>query len=124
MSIRSLIVRVNSIEDLITQITGLAPETLNTLQKLAESINNDNTFYNTLNNQLSLKATAADVYSNSQTYTQYQINSSLSGKQASITSTTALSLGSITTSGSTTANKIITRMFEPPTGSTDFNLIY
>ena len=79
MSMRSLIVRVNSIEDLITQITGLAPETLNTLQKLAESINNDNTFYNTLNNQLSLKATAADVYSKSQTYTQYQINSSLSG---------------------------------------------
>ena len=30
--------------DLISQITGLAPETLNTLQKLVESINNDNTF--------------------------------------------------------------------------------
>ena len=73
---RSLIVRVNSIEDLITQITGLAPETLNTLQKLAESINNDNTFYNTINNELSLKASAADVYSKSQTYAKYQINSS------------------------------------------------
>ena len=81
MSIRSLIVRVNSIEDLISQITGLAPETLNTLQKLAESINNDNTFYNTINNQLSKKANSADVYTKLQTYTQDQINSSLSGNK-------------------------------------------
>ena len=29
---------------IISQITGLAPETLNTLQELAQSINNDNTF--------------------------------------------------------------------------------
>ena len=54
--------RLVNILDLISQITGLAPETLNTLQKLAESINNDNTFYNTINNQLSKKANSADVY--------------------------------------------------------------
>ena len=33
-----------NILDLISQITGLAPATLNTLQELAASINNDNTF--------------------------------------------------------------------------------
>ena len=80
-----------NILDLISQITGLAPATLNTLQKLAASINNDNTFYNSVNSQLALKANSADV------------NTALSGKQASITSSSSLSLGSITTTGSTTA---------------------
>ena len=121
MSIRSMIVRVNSIEDLITQLTGFAPETLNTLQELAASINNDETFYNTINTQLAAKANSAEVYTRSETYTQSQINSALSGKQDSITSSSSLSLGSITTTGSTTANKIISRYFEPPTGSTDLN---
>ena len=37
--------------DAITQIIGVPPETLNNLQKLAESINNDSAFYNTINNQ-------------------------------------------------------------------------
>ena len=76
--------RVVNILDLISQITGLAPETLNTLQKLAESINNDNTFYNTINNKLTKKANSPDVYTKLQTYTQDQINSSLSEEQASI----------------------------------------
>ena len=35
---------VVNILDTISQISGLAPETLNTLQELAQSINNDNTF--------------------------------------------------------------------------------
>ena len=111
MSTRSLIVRVNSIEDLVTQLTGFAPETLNTLQELAASINNDETFHNTINTQLAAKANSADVYTRSETYTQSQINTALSGKQASITSSTSLSLGSITTTGSTTADKIISRFF-------------
>ena len=98
-----------NILDLISQITGLAPATLNTLQKLAASINNDNTFYNSVNSQLALKANSADV------------STALSGKQASITSSSSLSLASITTTGSTTADKIISRYFEPPTGSTDLN---
>ena len=110
-----------NILDMITQITGLAPATLNTLQELAASINNDNTFFNTINTQLTTKANSAEVYTRSETYTQSQINSALSGKQDSITSTTGLSLGSITTSGSTAANKIISRFIEPPTGSTDLN---
>ena len=32
--------------DAIEQIIGIRPETLNTIQKLADSINNDKTFYN------------------------------------------------------------------------------
>ena len=34
--------------DAITQIIGVLPETLNTTQKLAESINNGQTFYNAI----------------------------------------------------------------------------
>ena len=48
--------------DAITQIIGVPPETLNTIQKLAESINNDQTFYNTINNKLGTKANSPDVY--------------------------------------------------------------
>ena len=66
--------------DIISHITGLAPETLNTLQELAPSINNDNTFYNTINNQLASKANSADVYTNSQTFSQTEINNKLSDK--------------------------------------------
>ena len=51
-----------NILDLISQITGLAPETLNTLQKLAASINNDNTFYNSVNTQLATKANSSELY--------------------------------------------------------------
>ena len=98
-----------NILDIISQITGLAAETFNTLQKLAASINNDNTFYNTINNQMSTKANSVDVSIKIQTCTQTEINALLSTTQASSTSTTALSLGFNTTSGSITTNKIITR---------------
>ena len=62
--------RLVNILDLISQITGLAPATLNTLQKLAESMNNDNRFYNTINTQLASKANSTDVYTRSVTYTK------------------------------------------------------
>ena len=77
--------------DAITKNIGVPPETLNTIQKLAESINNDQTFYNTINNKLATKANSADVYTKTDTFSQTQINDKLSSKQASITSTTALS---------------------------------
>ena len=48
--------------DAITQIIGVPPETLNTTQKLAESINNGQTFYNAMNNKLNQKANSAYVY--------------------------------------------------------------
>ena len=107
--------------DVITQIIGVPPETLNTIQNLAESINNDQTFYNTINNKLDTKANSADVYTKLSTFSQSEINALLSAKQTSITSATTLSFSSIITSGSTTANKIITRYFEPPVGYTDLN---
>ena len=97
--------------DAIQQIIGVPPETLNTIQKLAESINNDQTFYNTINNKLGTKANSADVYTKTSTFSQTVINYKLSAKQASITSTTSLTLSSITASGSTTANKIISSFF-------------
>ena len=48
--------------DAMTQIIGVPPERLNTIQKLVESIKNDQTFYNTINNELVTKASSADVY--------------------------------------------------------------
>ena len=48
--------------DAITQIIGVPPETLNTIQKLAESINNGQTVYNAMNNKLNQKANSAYVY--------------------------------------------------------------
>ena len=48
--------------DAIAQMIGVPLETLNTIQKLAESINNDGAFYNTINNRLNKKANASDVY--------------------------------------------------------------
>ena len=47
--------QIVNIFDIISQITGLAPDTLNTLQKLAEISNNDKPFYNTISNELSAK---------------------------------------------------------------------
>ena len=49
--------------DAIQQIVGLPPETLNTLHKIAEHINNDGTSYNTLTSQLNTKASSSDVNS-------------------------------------------------------------
>jgi hypothetical protein len=48
--------------DAIDNIVGLAPETLNTLAKLGEAINNDSNFYQSLITDLSFKANTADTY--------------------------------------------------------------
>ena len=42
---------------------GIAPDTLNTLQEIAESINNDNNFFQTIDNKINLKRNIADSYS-------------------------------------------------------------
>ena len=99
----------------------MAPQTLNTLQELAESINNDNTFYNTINNQLASKANSADVYTQLQTFSQTEINNKLSEKQDSITLTSSLTLSAITLTGSMIGNKIIASYYEPTTGGTFMN---
>ncbi len=49
--------------DALQDIVGLPPETLNTLQKLADSINNDSNFYDTLVAELALKANISETYS-------------------------------------------------------------
>ena len=46
----------------ISNITGLAPVTLNTLQKLAEALGNNPDFFNFVNQQLNLKRNIADSY--------------------------------------------------------------
>jgi hypothetical protein len=46
----------------------------------------------------------------------------LNGKQPTILSTTSLSLSSITTSGTVTANQITSRIYSPPTGDLDIQL--
>ena len=43
-------------------IVGLSPETLNTLEKIANAIGNDANYFNTINAQLSLKANSSNVY--------------------------------------------------------------
>ena len=63
--------------DAITQIIGVPPETLNTIQKLAQSINNTQTFYNTINNKLDTKTNSADVYTQLSTFSQTEINDKL-----------------------------------------------
>ena len=111
-----------NILDLISQITGLAPATLNTLQKLAASINNDNTFYNSVNSQLALKANSADVYTRSETYTQSQINTALSAKQNTITITSSITLQALTALGTVSCSKLASDNMETPTATIKFRV--
>ena len=43
-------------------IIGLAPETLNTLQEIANSIGNDADFFNTINTKINQKRNISDSY--------------------------------------------------------------
>ena len=54
--------------DAIQQRVGIAPETMNTLQKLADTVNNDKTVLNTITGMLNNKANTYDV--NTQTQVQ------------------------------------------------------
>ena len=69
-----------------------------------------------VNDALSAKA------NQSTTYTKAEVNDALSAKQPSILPTTSLSLSSITTSGTVTANQIISRFYRSPAGDTDILL--
>ena len=114
--------RLVNILDLISQITGLAPETLNTLQELAASINNDQTFHNTINTQLAAKANSADVYTRSETYTQSQINTALSGKQNSISLTSTIALQQLNAMGTVSCSKLVSENMETPTATIKFRV--
>jgi predicted AAA+ superfamily ATPase len=58
----------------IDNIVGLAPETLNTLAKLGEAINNDSNFYHHLIKDLSFKANTADTYRKLETFSDKEVN--------------------------------------------------
>jgi hypothetical protein len=58
----------------IDNIVGLAPDTLNTLAKLGEAINNDSNFYQNLIKDLSFKANTADTYRNLETFSDKGVN--------------------------------------------------
>ncbi len=45
-----------------SNIVGIAPDTLDTLQEIANAIGNDSDFINTINTQLNLKRNIADSY--------------------------------------------------------------
>ena len=70
-----------------SNIVGIAPTTLDTLQEIANAIGNDADFINTINTQLNLKRNIADSYDKtyidnliSNYYTKSEINSSLALK--------------------------------------------
>jgi len=70
-----------------SDIVGLPPDTLNTLQEIANAIGNDSDFFNTINAELNLKRNIADSYDKtyidnliSNYYTKSEINSSLALK--------------------------------------------
>jgi hypothetical protein len=76
--------------DAIDNIVGLPPDTLNTLQKLGEAINNDSNFYESLIHDLSFKANAADTYTKTETYTEEEVNGLLTDMITYVTAQLAL----------------------------------
>jgi hypothetical protein len=74
----------------IDTIVGLAPETLNTLAKLGEAINNDSNFYQTLITDLSFKANVADTYRKIETFSNTEVNDKMAQAQTQLTSQLAL----------------------------------
>ncbi|MFM7988184.1 MAG: hypothetical protein ACKPKO_53615, partial [Candidatus Fonsibacter sp.] len=105
---------------LISNFIASAPESLNTLNELAQALANDPNHAATVFNQLATTATTAYVdeqlvlkANQSNTYTVTQVDNALAGKQPWITSSTALGLASITATGLVTANKLISNFIEP-----------
>ena len=103
---------------------------------LSAKANQSTTYTKTeVDNALSAKANQSTTYTKTEadnalsakanqltTYTKTEVDNALSAKQPSILSTTSLSLNSITTSGTVTANQIISRYHKSPTRFTDMQL--
>lgn len=71
------------VQQQVQDVTGIAPETLNSLSELASAINNDPDFFNTLNTSLSTKADIATTlagYGITDAYTQAEITSLLAAQ--------------------------------------------
>jgi hypothetical protein len=74
----------------IENIVGLPPDTLNTLQKLGEAINNDSNFYENLIKDLSFKANTADTYRKAEPYTDDEVNDLITQLVSNLTASIAL----------------------------------
>ena len=81
------ILDIFALKDTITSITGLPPETLNTLEKLADALGDRPDFFNYVSSQLALKRNISDSYDKSFIdsliagyYTQTQTNNLLNNK--------------------------------------------
>jgi hypothetical protein len=83
--------------DAIENIVGLAPDTLNTLAKLGEAINNDSTFYQSLITDLSFKANAADTYTKAQSYSEEEVNDMFNQTLSHLTDALALKANAVET---------------------------
>ena len=71
----------------IQNVSGLPPDTLNNLEKLAQAIGHDPAFYDTIDALLLGKANSADVYNSS------TIDTKLSSKQDTLHPTAPLMWG-------------------------------
>ena len=95
--------------DAIQQIIRAPPATLNTIHKLADSINSDHTFYNTINNRLKTNANSSAVMQPVFIDQGCMIQTTLSLGSYSLTNpflrieTTTIQNGSITTSNNINA---------------------
>ena len=81
------ILNIFSFKSDISNITGLAPETLNTLQELATAMGNNPDFFNYVNQQLNLKRNISDSYDKTYIdtlinlyYTKLQVDNALNTK--------------------------------------------
>lgn len=73
----------NKIQSAVSGLVDQAPETLDTLNELADALGNDPNFATTVSNQIGTKANSADVYTKSQVYTKTETDSLLNGKVSS-----------------------------------------
>ena len=88
------ILDIFSLKSDISSITGLPPETLNTLQELASALNNNPDFFNYVNNQLNLKRNISDSYD--KTYIDTLINLYYTKLQSDALLNTKFNLSDIT----------------------------
>ena len=56
------ILQIFALKNELTDVIGLPPETLDTLQKLADALGNNPDFFNYVNQQLALKRNVIDSY--------------------------------------------------------------
>ncbi len=112
--------RTIDVLETIDAVSGLAPETLNSLEKLATALNNDSGFFNTVTTALNNKAETSTTYTRSVTNglldakvddtemvnyaIKTDVTTSLNTKQATLSAGTATTGSQSILSGSTIKN--------------------